>query len=200
MIITDHLVGRVGELLEAPVGHVALVNVPAELIAGQGSQLAHVAPGVSHGSKWIPGCTDREGVAHTQLPENRVRFARLAVLYGLFGANDHQFIYRLATPHLVHSVDHGHFFPGGPDWTLEKLSNASDPEADNSVVSGCGISSEELVVASESLSSLHEEAIIDIVASPPTEWVLSLDERSGLMKYIVGRRDALSNLYRRDLQ
>jgi hypothetical protein len=56
------------------------------------------------------------------VPDNRPRFAALAVLYGWIPAGDAQLIYRQTVSHLVYSVDHGHFFPGGPNWTLAGLS------------------------------------------------------------------------------
>ena len=47
------------------------------------------------------------------------RCALLAVMYGWFQAGDNQLLYRKTPPELVFSVDHGHFFPGGPEWTVE---------------------------------------------------------------------------------
>ncbi len=108
MIVTDHIVGRLGHAVSAAVGAPTLVDVPADLIAAE-AQMAHMTAGVAHGSRWIPDCS-QGGIEHVVVPENRDRFARLALLYGWVVAADRQFIYQNQDPRLVHSVDHGHFF------------------------------------------------------------------------------------------
>jgi hypothetical protein len=111
MIVIDQIVARVGDAVGAPVGEPALVDVPATLIAAE-PEMAHMAAGIAHGSRWIPNCTDQTGFAHTLVAENRDRFARIAWLYGWVVASDHQFIYSNDAPQIVYTVDHGHFFRG----------------------------------------------------------------------------------------
>src|SRR4051794_7290268 len=105
-VVNEHVVARLGHALGAPVGEPAFVDVPAELIALE-SELRHIPPGIAHGSPFLRDCSDRLWIEHTGAPENRERFARLAVLYGWMHAGDRQLIYANAAPHLVHSVDHG---------------------------------------------------------------------------------------------
>jgi hypothetical protein len=122
-IVNEHVVGRLGALLEAPVPRIEIIEVPKDLIDAE-SELGHLVPGLAHGSQWIPDCSDRQWVQASDLKENRSRFGALAVLYGWVRANDHQLIYSNADPRLVHSVDHGHFFPSGPDWRIQDLREA----------------------------------------------------------------------------
>lgn len=122
-IVNEQIVGKLGVALKAPVGQVNLIDVPADLI-GMQADLKHIPAGVSHGSHLIPDCSDRQWLAHQDVPDNRLRFAALAVLYGWIPAGDHQLIYSQTAPHLVYSVDHGHFFPGGPNWTATGLGGA----------------------------------------------------------------------------
>jgi hypothetical protein len=60
--------------------------------------------------------------------DNKYRFAAAAVMYSWLGASDRQFIYGKAGSHKVYSVDHGHFFQNGPNWTIASLSAAPPPQ------------------------------------------------------------------------
>jgi hypothetical protein len=143
MIVTDQVVGRLGGAVLAPVAEITLIDVPAELINAE-PEMSHMRPGVSHGSRWLANCSDSKGFEQTTVPENRDRFARLALLYGWVIASDHQFIYENAEPRLVHSVDHGHFLAGATNWTEETLRHAPAPAPDNNVVAACSLTTEEL--------------------------------------------------------
>jgi hypothetical protein len=190
MIVNDQVVGRLGRLLEAPMGEVALVKIPKELVVVE-RELEHIPPGIAHGCRWIPGCTEREGIAHRDIPENRTRFARLAIVYGWVLANDHQFIYQNQPPHLVHSVDHGHFFPGGPEWRVKNLQGNFGTQPDSHIVNTCCLTREEVSDATRRLEVVTEDDIAEAVAMPAEEWALSTDERVALAIYLAERRERL---------
>jgi len=125
------------------------------------------------------------------VPENRKRFARLAILYGWVQAGDHQFIYQQSSPELVYSVDHGHFFPGGPKWQATNLTGATAAEPDQQLASGCNLTPEELREAAAGLSCISEAMIERIVASPRDEWGITQADRLALVRYLIRRRDEL---------
>lgn len=188
VIVNDHVVAQVGLLTGAPVGQPVVVQVPAELIAAQ-AEMAHMTPGPAHGTLLIRHCTEREGPAH--LDGNRQRFASLAVLFGLMAAGDDQFIYQNSQPHLVFSVDHGHFFPGGPDWTEATLTGAPDPEVNQALHGHCNFGDDELAEAADPLSAVTDGAIAQIVGCIPPPWGVSLPESVALADYLADRRDKL---------
>lgn len=188
--INDHIVGRLGGLISAPVTEIALVDVPQELISLE-PNMKHMTAGVSHGSLWIPDCTDRMGFDYAGLPENRQRFPLLAILYSWAGVwSDHQFIYKKAPPHIVYSVDHGHFFPQGPNWSLPALANAPTAVVDP-VFNACGFSQAELFEAARKLESVNQGEIAGIVAGVPDDWGISNDETTGMTEYLSRRRKEL---------
>jgi hypothetical protein len=188
MIITDHIVGRLGTLIDAPVGLTTVVDLPAELINAE-PEMAHMTPGIAHASRWIPNCSDRAGLLHCS--SNRGRFARLALLYGWTHAQDHQFIYEHAAPRCVHSVDHGHFFPGSIDWTVETLSRAPAVVPDPGIVSGCGLTDADLNSARQDMRNPRDGELATIVAQPPEEWGFSDDERCAVASYLAAGRDVI---------
>ena len=153
------------------------------------------APGKAHGSKVMEECSEREAFAHTHEGDNRRRFASIAILYGWLGANDRQFIYGKSKPNTVYSVDHGHFFPSGPDWTVVGLASAPAAVGDPDTIAGCGLTAEELQVACSPLRSVTAEQIAAAVATVPDGWAIGFDERVALCEYLERRRTELVKTY-----
>jgi hypothetical protein len=189
-IINDHIIAHLGFALGAPVGEPKIVEVPNELVISE-PQMSHMSAGTAHGTLRIKDCSERESIQFTNESENRSRFALLAVLYGWTSAADHQLIYNNTSPRLVYSVDHGHFFPGGPEWKVSNLTSAPPAQLDATLVSACGLTPDELAKATQALKSLDEPSIIKAVASPPDEWGITNDERMALVEYLVDRRNKM---------
>jgi hypothetical protein len=197
-IVNDQVIAALGRLMGAPVPVPALVDVPAQLIALQPElqELApgiSLAPGVSHGSTWVPGCSNQEPLRHTDAEGNNERFAILAVLYGWMQAQDHQFIYATASPHLVHSVDHGHFFAGGPNWTVDTLGATGHADLDATITPHVSWENGLLSDVRNRLTNITDEVIAQAVSRPPDDWGLSNSDRSALASYLSRRRGEMVN-------
>ena len=191
MIVNDHIAGRLGLLVGAPVPPVALVEISEGFVKAT-PEMAHVATGLAHGSRFLRDCTERiNDVDHLDANDNRSRFARLALFFGWVGGSDHQFIYDKAEPHRVHSVDHSHFFHGGPDWTIDKLGQAPAAAANDMLMKKCQLTKDELIGACRSLRAVTDDQIAEIVAGPPDEWGITIDERVAAAHYLATRRDQL---------
>ncbi len=165
----DQVVGRIAWELQAPVAHVTLVDVPHELIAAN-PDMTHVATGLSHGSRFVPGCTECGWFQYVDLKENRPRFALLSVLYGWMVAAEKQFFYSFRPPNLVYSFDHDAFFPNGPDWSTESLGAAGYPDIDEVFVDQCGLRNRELNEAVECLRRMTPLVIASAMSAVPAEW------------------------------
>jgi hypothetical protein len=189
MMIADHVVGRLGRLTGAPVPDVALVDVPAALIAAQ-PEIASYAPGVAHGSRYIDNTTEREGLSHSSEPLNRQRFARLSVLFGWTSGSDQQFIYEKAARPRVYSHDHGHFL-GGPNWSAASLAGSHNAVLDQSLVHGCNLTAAEIAEAMTRLQGVTPEEISEVVSGVPAEWGITAAERAALVEFLRRRRESL---------
>jgi len=188
-IVNEQVVGRLGHLIGAPIPAIKIVNVPAELIAGNSAEISHVRPGLAHGSALQNNCTDKEGLGRTDVPENEKRFAALAVLYGWTHAGDRQLIYCLDKPQLVWSVDHGHFFPGGPNWSVPSLQGVGAASVFPELAAVCEPESIEEVISV--LSTVKLEDIAAAVAAPPDTWAVTIEERKELAILLENRRTNL---------
>lgn len=189
-IFNDHALGILGAYLGAPVPRVSVVIIPPELIQSQ-PELAGIAPGPAHGSEWIRKASDKQWLAYTDKAYNRSRFAHLAIMYGWLCAGDRQLIYSNQEPYLVHSVDHGHFLPGGPNWTAQMLQNSPPVGLYEEITQACGLTDADIQAAANALRSLSPEEIVTAVAAPPDEWGVSTDERVALAEFLIDRRAAL---------
>ena len=169
MVFNDQVAARFGSLIGAPVPPVALVLVPDDLIKAS-AQMGHVQAGLSHGSREIGNTTDKStNFDHLDDGDNKARFLALAIFYGWMHVGDRQFIFEKSDPHLVHSVDHGHFFHGGPNWTTQSLAQAPSAVADQGVVNECNFTSEQLAKACRPLCKVTAKQIAEVLAVPPDE-------------------------------
>jgi hypothetical protein len=171
----DQVVGRIARDLGAPVAEVSLVEVAPELIEIN-REMVHVVPGMAHGSRFIPDCTECLWFQYVDLPENRSRFALLSLLYGWMVGAEKQFFYATNPPNLVFSFDHDAFFPRGPAWSVESLSSASFPEEDDVIVTQCGLGRKELCDAAVFLERITPETIASAIGAVPSSWGSVTDE------------------------
>lgn len=196
-IVNDQIVARLGITINATVGYPRIAEIDSELSEGY-PELDYLTPGTAHATLFIEGCKDERDLTkfYTQQAENIPRFASLCVLYGWVLARDHQFLFEKQYPNRVYSVDHGHFFPGGPNWTHETLSQAPAAELDTHLRILCSFSREspEIRNALEQLDQVSEDQIIQAVAAPPNEWGLTMEERVTMVEYLVKRQKELINL------
>lgn len=187
--VTDQILGTLGRVLGAPIPEITIVTVPQELISSE-PELAHLAVGSAHGSRYEAGYSEREGLAHA-IPENAAAFAHLAGFYGWGLAQDHQMIYRIAAPCLVRSVDHGHFIGGG-SWNEAQLAGLSDEaELDPVVVAHSPPTAENLERVRDHLNLLNDGVIARAVSRPRIDWGITLEERIRLATLLASRRDRL---------
>ncbi|MGK7930389.1 MAG: hypothetical protein AB4041_02995 [Microcystaceae cyanobacterium] len=193
-IINDQIVARLGQLLDAPVGIPKIILISQDLIDIE-PHLKDYPVGKAHGTQWIPDCFDEWTLIATSEPKNRLRLVLLAILYGWTIANDHQFLFKQNPPRLIYSVDHGHFFPNKPNWTINALLNAPSACLDP-YFNQCGFSDQELSYAYQQLENITPIQLIDVIAAIPTEWNITIEERGVMIEYLIKRQQTLLDYLR----
>jgi hypothetical protein len=193
---TEQVVGSLGICLGAPIPRIEIVKLGPTLQSGQ-SELSHHAVGFVHASRNEPDCTDvRPPIVHHDEPENRSRFAALAILYTWTGAQDHQFIYKKQAPRLVFSFDHGLFCGAiNPEnaW-IPWLVNAAPVTQLDAFFAPAKLQKDELLPyfgALESVTPLH---IAMSVARSPDTWAVTLDAKLAVCQYLERRREEVLKL------
>lgn len=192
-LFNEQVIGRLGQALGAPVPPIALIDVPNELIAGL-FQMRHMLDGIAHGSRVISHVTDSDTVRNYRIPENRARFAALAVLYGWVGVDDVwelEFIYDQSPSGMVYSVDHGDFFPRGPEWRARDLERHPPAIPNPTLRFRCGLRRAELSAVAAELSRMSNTMIAEAVSAPPDRWEVPIEDRIAVARYLSLRRDEL---------
>jgi hypothetical protein len=197
-MFNDQVCGQLGRAMGVAVPHVALVEIPSELIGANPKQMGHLKPCVAHGSRRLPDMTGKlGGFDHHEKGDNRSRYCGLSVFFGWLFGGDVQFIQTQQPPHTVYSHDHGHFFPGGPMWTNASLAaNAAQKAAPHpQLVAHLHLTPAELSWALGLLQAVTPDDIVTAVSSPPTEWQVPLDDRVALARFLHKRHgDLVSSL------
>jgi hypothetical protein len=200
MLFNDQIIARFGALVGAAVPRVSLVTVSQALIdlnPHPTSGLGHCKPGVCHGSELLRDVSERiDQFQHVTDDDNKNRFALLGVLHGWVGFSDRQFLYETVDPFRVSAVDHGHFFPNGPNWTTATLESASPPQVAADLIAACSLAPHEIQAACSVIDKVVDEDIARVLAIPPDEWGVKIDERVAVAKYLSARRDALLEAHR----
>ena len=137
-------------------------------------------------------CSDRRWDSN-KLFENIERYAAIVVLYNWIPSNDNQLIFRLSPPELVYSVDHGHFFFGGPNWTTASLDQSGSvywttPRAQ------FPISISDVEIAIKRLNAVSPKDIALAIAKIPAEWGMTVEENVKLATYLERHRIQLLGL------
>lgn len=193
-LVPELVVTRLGLLIAAPVPASTTVDIPAALIDRHPADMAHVRPGIGHGSRFVPRLGERcEDVLHVE--HNRSRFARIAILHAWAHTNDYHFLYETEAPFRVYSVDHSGFFVDGMEWSAERLSEAALVRAADHIVDPCGLTHAELVAAAAPLRQVTPQQIAAAVAAPPAEWGISMDDRIAICRYLRIRQLQLLAVY-----
>ena len=193
-LVNEQVVGWLGKKAGGPIPPVQIVDVTPALIAINGT-IADVTMGLSHGSYVLPSChgSSVSGARQWgtcpqwQVSENRPRLASIALLYGMFAGSDHQLIYADDPPHLVWSVDHGHFFCG-PKWTVESLAQTPLPQPVVDITTALTLSAQDFRDGALEIEVLTPIDVAAAVRRPPDDWGLTVEERIVLASFIWRRR------------
>ncbi len=188
-LVTEHAAARLGALLACPIPEVRLVQLDAALIVLE-PELQHFLPGLTHGVKLVPSCVDDKTISAPTTAQGRDAYAGLAVLYGWFLASDHQVVISTINQD-VHSVDHGLFLQGGPNWTSASLAGAPPPLIDPRF--GAHVQQAEIDVYLQKLSAVTDQAIARVLGSVPPGWGVPDDALAALGSYLSDRRARLLN-------
>jgi hypothetical protein len=188
ILATEQVVAALALYLDAPVPSTAHVEVAQTLIEANHLLINGVAalPGVHHGSRWEQDCSGRLWIEHGAEPLNRPRFAALCVLYTWVGASDHQLIYQNASPHLVFSVDHGHFLAGGPGWSAATLQTSPAPSVD-AQFAPLSLDESSLRPYVQRLAAITPEVVAGCLARVHSTWGVIETDLVALGEYIVQR-------------
>lgn len=184
----EQIVGRLGRIIGAAVCDVSIIRIPAELKDWEYRPGQRLAEGYAHGSLAIAGPFETRSIQHAGDDANPERLTSLRILADWCWGGDHQWLYVPAEENRYFSHDHGHYFPGGPNWTIDTL-RSNDP---SQAAPGAGtIPAQRPEVAlriAEVLAQMDELGIARALAGLPSDWPVKEDELVEMTTYLARRR------------
>jgi hypothetical protein len=168
-MFNEYAAASLGILLGVPIPSVALIDVPAKLIAREG--LAPRLPGLAYGCRYFPG-SSRCGQ-----PES----ARIALFlqWTAWSPAEPQFIQTPSS--LVYAIDFGNYL-GGPDDVRQEPTPPTDP---------LDTSDPEAAASIAALRGITPEKIAAVMAAPPESWGIPLAERVQIAIWLYERQQQL---------
>lgn len=124
--INEFVIARLGQLVGAPVCEVQVIRIRPELVGQPFCAARQLEEGLACGSRDVPYVNPKRSLEHRPEDDNRRRHAGVYALYDWCWGADDQWLYESVRENRLHSHDHGHFLPGGPDWTIPQLESCVD--------------------------------------------------------------------------
>jgi hypothetical protein len=185
--INEQIIGRLGALIGAAVCDVALVRIPSQVAGWEFRPGLHLEEGWVHGSVAVDPVIETRTLEHRSDDNNATRHASIYALHDWVGGQDCQWLVAVGEMYAYYSHDHGHYFPGGPDWTTDTLRANVGTAFPLGIPTG-GLDRAELMRVAERVEGTSEEEVSSLLANIPADWPVSDDELHALLDYILDRR------------
>lgn len=171
VLSTEQIVSECGRYIEAPVCETTLIEIPEDFDGDELENGTILRAGIAHASLDVENAN--LGKWHTpqyrDQDDNRKRHAGYFALYDWCWGDDMQWLYDLNEDRKTYSHDHGHFLPGGPQWSVESLKENVDVSREIDPLA-TGLDDEELVRIADLLDNLHRDFLLDVLQAVPSVW------------------------------
>jgi hypothetical protein len=184
--INEQIAGRLGEAIGVAVTKPALVRLDG-LAGWEFHPGRRIEPGWAHGCEAVAGAVETRTLDHRGDDDNRRRHAGFYALTDWLAGADEQWLYVHADDNAYFSHDHGHYLPGGPDWTPATL--AIDGTRDRSLpIPPSGLDRDEVVRLADAIEAFSKPQIDAVMSRIPAEWPVDDAELAALSDFLDRRR------------
>ncbi|HEX7292084.1 MAG TPA: hypothetical protein VF250_13240 [Conexibacter sp.] len=192
--INEQIAGRLGIAIGVSVATPALVRLDS-LAGWEFHPGLHVEPGWAHGCVAVSGAFETRSLGHRNDDDNRRRHAGFYALMDWLAGADQQWLYSGTAHNAYFSHDHGHFFPGGPNWTPAAL--AAVGTADRTLaVPPDGLDEAEVARLADAIGAISKDEIDAVMSNIPAEWPVGDDELAALSNFLEARQQPVAERLR----
>ena len=188
VVVTEAIVGAVGQLIGAPVCEAAVVVLPEELRGWEFRPGSQLEPGLAHASRAVDSALEDRQLLYRDRDDNGQRHAGVFALYDWCWGGDDQWLYSESDDRKLFSHDHGYYLPEGPRWTERSLEDKVDePRQLRYPIEG--LDDSELAHLAARLRGLRANDLADALRTIPSGWPVTdteletvgwfLDRRAG---------------------
>jgi hypothetical protein len=191
--VTELIVAKVGELLEAPVCECSAVRLPPEIEGWEFRPGSTIVAGLAHGSRSVTGVQEDRQLLYRDRDDNVRRHAGVLALYDWCWGGDDQWLYSEPEDRQLYSHDHGWYLPEtGPTWSEPTLAARVD-EAHTAGWPTDGLNGDELGRLSASLRGLQREQLVTVLSEIPASWPVTNTELEAVGWFLERRAGAVAD-------
>ena len=188
--VNEQIAARLGQVIGVCVPDPVLVRLD-EIAGWEFRPGLAVEPGWAHGCAAVAGAVETRALRHRSDDSNSVRHAGFYALVDWLAGDDLQWLYSAREDNAYYSHDHGHFFPGGPDWTAESLA-AVGTDARCIGLPADGLDESEVRRLAEELDRIAKDEIDGVMSKIPATWPIADDDLAALSDFLDARREPVA--------
>lgn len=192
--VNEQVVSLLGVLIGAPVCEPQLVRMPTALAGWEFRPGRAIEQGWAHGSLAVQPVVETHDLGSRASDDNARRHVGIYALFDWTGGSDPQWLMAGADAEF-YSHDHGHYFPGGPGWTIAGL-QAAGTSAYQLGFPATDLDHVEVARVADRLEAVDEQDIAGCMSNLPAEWPVGDDELEALVDFVYGRREAVAQRLR----
>ena len=197
IIVTEFVVGAVGNLIGAPTCKSAVIRVGAEVAGWEFRPGLNLEEGLAHGSLAVDGALESRALDFGKRDDNVRRHTGIHAVYDWCWGADPQWLYSEVEDKKTYSHDHGWYLPEeGPNWTEETLMARVDEPRTLPVVSkGLDAAAAENYAAR--LESIHRAELVKTLKGVPLSWAVTDSELEALGYFLEKRAPQVADRIRK---
>ena len=209
-VVNEYVVGKLAELLSLPVVPFELVNIPKEFIKKTPelkSKKYKFSSGYHFCCLFFENSNVFDDVSENPPSKgevkNRVMLAGMTV-FDQWVHNFDRTMSNLLLEHLseggfyVRMIDHGRCFPGEYTWSSQTLSVIREYKPDYQEAYQWVFSllddQKDLLAFVETIITLPNQSIYEVIQSIPKEWQVSVEDREALYQFLLEQKNHLPNV------
>lgn len=182
----EQVAARLGVLVGISVCAPILVDV-SPLVGWEFHPGLFLEQGWAHGATAVAGAFETRELQHRGDDDNAVRHAGFYALTDWLAGGDPQWLYSASQQNAYYSHDHGHYFPGGPDWTVATL-QATGAHATPLGVPVPGLDQTEVHRLADAIEAVTLADIEGELSRIPACWPVNDSELAALAGFVDARR------------
>lgn len=188
-LVTEYVVGQAGQLIDAPVCDVTIIDIPKSLLPWEFRPGEQLPTGYGSATRNLTGVVTeiRSSLSRRGDDDNARRHGGAYALVDWCFGDDLQWLLHTSDQWSLYSHDHGWYLPpGGPDWSLERLRATAD-QPRTVPGSSAGLDRAHLDRLADNLDNVNREALQKIMIDVPTSWPVTDAELECLGWYLEHR-------------